>query len=177
MPRTTVDLGRGVKLHMLTPGEENDPEDQSTYWKFVVSQEGQLNRDDRKYAEWVDPEDIVDSLQLWLYNTVSSSLVDQFWPAVDEALNQLAKQNRRPFHETIVFTIRQAYSRRDLGLLARLIKSTKIPKNHDAIIAAWNERLEEMGQGEEDLGVPAELLEQKQESEQKANKPSKAVSE
>jgi len=47
---------------------------------------------------------------------------------------------RRPFHETIVDVLKECVttrSGRELGILLQLLSSTKIPENHDAIIAAW----------------------------------------
>lgn len=46
---------------------------------------------------------------------------------------------RRPFHETIVETIRNARSTDEICHLVLLIEATKIPKDHDKIIAAVNE--------------------------------------
>ena len=73
---------------------------------------------------------------------------------------------KRPFHETIVDAIGRANTYGELQLLAQLIKATKVPKNHDEIIAAWKQRWQVMGwrQGDLDLGVSANLLEQKQEA-------------
>ncbi|MFH1112004.1 MAG: hypothetical protein V1712_02950 [Patescibacteria group bacterium] len=79
------------------------------------------------------------------------------------------KTKRRPFHETIIDAIRNASSLKSndpLMCLAKLIKETEIPKGHDEIIAAWNQRLPELWSGE-DFGVPADLLEQKQEAAEK----------
>lgn len=73
---------------------------------------------------------------------------------------------KRPFHETIVDAIRGASSE-ELEFLATLIKATDIPKGHDEIIAAWDQRRKGMCWGDEDLGVPADLLEQKQEAAEK----------
>lgn len=69
---------------------------------------------------------------------------------------------KRPFHEVIVTAICQASSA-ELQCLTTLIKTTKIPKGHDAIITAWNNRRKAMCWGDEDLGVPASVLEQKRE--------------
>ena len=74
---------------------------------------------------------------------------------------------RRPFHETIVDQIRDetsdAYD--DLDVLGRLIMATKIPKNHDAIIAAWKERIKETDDEDGFLAsVLADLDVQKQEA-------------
>ena len=73
---------------------------------------------------------------------------------------------KRPFHETIVDAIRRADGH-EFQCLAMLIKATKIPKGHDEIIVAWNQRRQEMVWGDEDLGVPADLLKQKQEAAEK----------
>ena len=67
----------------------------------------------------------------------------------------------RPFHETIVEAIRRA-SDTDLLCLATLIKATKVPKGHNEIISAWNERRKALCWGDEDFDVPVSLLEQKQ---------------
>ena len=67
----------------------------------------------------------------------------------------------RPFHETIIEAISRASSA-ELVALATLIKITKLPKGHDEIITAWNDRRKKMLWGDTDLGVPANLLEQKQ---------------
>lgn len=77
---------------------------------------------------------------------------------------------RRPFHETIVEAIHRASSGDELQCLAMLIKETKVPKGHEEIIVAWNQRRQEMAWGNADLGVPADLLEQKQEAAEKAKK-------
>ncbi len=72
---------------------------------------------------------------------------------------------KRPFHETIVDAITTINSYDELNLMARLIKATKIPKGHDEITTAWNQRMKEMGLSSyQDRGVPASLLEQKQAS-------------
>ena len=71
------------------------------------------------------------------------------------------QEMKRPFHETVVEAIQQASSA-GLVCLGTLIRATKIPKGHDEIIAAWNERRKVMHWGDDDLGVPASLLEQKE---------------
>ncbi len=74
---------------------------------------------------------------------------------------------RRPFHETIMDAIAQVNSSDELNLIATLIMATKIPKGHNEITTAWNQRLQEMGRARhEDRGVPRDLLEQKQEAAQ-----------
>ncbi len=67
-----------------------------------------------------------------------------------------AQVAKRPFHESIVDAIRHA-SGSELKCLATLIKSTKVPKGHDEIIEAWNER-----KLDDDMCVPADLLAQQQ---------------
>jgi len=86
---------------------------------------------------------------------------------------QTAKQ-RRPFHESIVDAIRRA-SYNDMRCLGRLISETKIPKGHDEILAAWNQRLHTLHWiprwihwFNNDLDVPSELLSQKNEVEKEA---------
>lgn len=74
-----------------------------------------------------------------------------------------AQTATRPFHEIVVSAIRQA-SGPELEFLAALIKATKVPKGHDEIIAAWNERRNALYWGTEDLGVPASLRAQAQAS-------------
>ncbi len=81
-----------------------------------------------------------------------------------QTTEQVAK---RPFHETIVEAIRHA-SISDLQCLAVLIKATKIPAGHDEIIAAWNKAAWPGHTLHDDYGVPADLLEQKQEATEKA---------
>lgn len=75
-------------------------------------------------------------------------------------------KTRRPFHETIVDAIFRANSG-DLQCLATIIKATTIPNGHEEIIKAWNWRRAMMGWGDLSLGVPADLLEQKKEAEEK----------
>ncbi|TSC91040.1 MAG: hypothetical protein G01um10142_150 [Parcubacteria group bacterium Gr01-1014_2] len=89
---------------------------------------------------------------------------------------QSAKQ-RRPFHESIVEAIRCA-SYSDMMCLGMLINETKIPKGHDEILAAWQERVLGpwdghlvVGLGDleslQTLNIPVGLLEEKQEAEKK----------
>lgn len=72
------------------------------------------------------------------------------------------KTDKLPFHETIVNAILYASDINQIECLAKLIKETKIPKNHDTIITAWRKRLEELDRSDIDLGVCSNLLEQKQ---------------
>ena len=75
---------------------------------------------------------------------------------------------RKPFHEVIVTAIEQVGpSGEVVSLLCWLIKSTKIPKGHDEIIAAWKKRYPSItpdGEGTV-CEVLADLLEQKREAE------------
>lgn len=59
-----------------------------------------------------------------------------------------------PFHESVVDLIKLACPV-ELSFLARLIKATDIPDNHDAIRAAWQERTRE--RSVEDFEVSADL--------------------
>jgi hypothetical protein len=82
------------------------------------------------------------------------------------------KKVRRPFHETIVDQIREETTfSDDLAWLGRLIMATKIPKNHDAIIVAWQTRCLELVDEEIDfffINVLNDLREQKKEAEAEA---------
>jgi len=79
-------------------------------------------------------------------------------PAKVEGL--VLEKKKRPFHESIVDAISTASSA-ELESLATLIKATKIPKGHDEIVEVWKKRTGEMCMGD-DLGVPADILGQKQ---------------
>lgn len=52
-------------------------------------------------------------------------------------------QELRPFYETVVDVIRYATSSQ-LVTIGQLLKITRIPKNHQAIIDAWQERTKGM---------------------------------
>ena len=81
------------------------------------------------------------------------------------------KKEPKPFHEAVVETI-FCCPRPKLEFLASIITATKIPRNHDYIISAWQTRAEEMGWDEEDnYGVIAHVLAQKEESEKKSGAP------
>lgn len=73
---------------------------------------------------------------------------------------------QKPFHESIVDTIDNA-ELHQMPLLAQIIKTTKIPKGHDTIIEAWQRCFRGTGIND-DLGVSASVLEQKQVEEKKA---------
>ncbi|MDP2944406.1 MAG: hypothetical protein Q8N57_02410 [bacterium] len=66
---------------------------------------------------------------------------------------------KKPFHESIVDAIGYCPFG-GLGVLARLIKSTKIPQNHDAIIEAWKRAMESIN-SDDDYGVPESVSGQK----------------
>ena len=71
----------------------------------------------------------------------------------------------RPFHETIIDSIGES-TYHELSLLAKLIKTTKIPKGHDEIIEAWRARSTDPSD-DDPFDVIADLLEQKREAEEK----------
>jgi len=71
----------------------------------------------------------------------------------------MEKQELKPFHESIVDAINYAFVG-DLGCLSVLIKTTKIPKNHDAIIDAWAKRTKLISRNN-DYGVTQSVLKQK----------------
>lgn len=74
------------------------------------------------------------------------------------------KPVRRPFHETIVDALLHLSDEDQLDSMGLLILMTKIPKNHDAIITAWQGALKRFG-GLDLLGVVDDLLLQKKEAE------------
>lgn len=80
---------------------------------------------------------------------------------------------RRPFHEVIVDTIRSFTSpvtdRVFITFLAGLIKQTKIPKNHDAIIKEWKDFMDRTSRMDF-WGVIDDLVLQKQEAEDEARR-------
>lgn len=64
----------------------------------------------------------------------------------------------KPFHESIVDAINNC-SFPGHFYLARLIKITTIPKNHDAIVSAWQKRMKLIGS--DDCGITESVLKQK----------------
>jgi hypothetical protein len=80
----------------------------------------------------------------------------------------------KPFHESIIDAINNVdpddatYHTR-LHLLANVILSTKIPKDHDEIIAAWQAKAARFRLNE-DLGVVESLMVQKRAAEEAARK-------
>jgi len=84
----------------------------------------------------------------------------------------------RPFHETILDAIREACSAegsvRLVDGLASLIKSTKIPKGHEAIVAEWKGLLDWYGWNDNPFGVVESVLRKKQEAEAEAQRKAQA---
>ncbi|OGL77119.1 hypothetical protein A3E97_03470 [Candidatus Uhrbacteria bacterium RIFCSPHIGHO2_12_FULL_47_12] len=73
----------------------------------------------------------------------------------------IAVEATRPFHESIIEVLVFANGSQ-LTILADLIKRTAIPKNHDAIIAAWTRRTLDMHSP--DYGVSEYLQRQKEQA-------------
>lgn len=67
----------------------------------------------------------------------------------------------KPFHESIVDSIQQVSSHDDMTTLGSLIKGTKIPKGHDAIVEAWNKMIGATGVNDDCDGVVESILAQK----------------
>lgn len=81
-------------------------------------------------------------------------------------------EEKKPFHETIIGAIESidvklpgVYDQ--LYLLARLIKATKIPANHDAISKVWVKKCKERSMVAT-LGVVDHLIEQRRVAEEEA---------
>ena len=76
---------------------------------------------------------------------------------------------RFPFHVSIVMMIAEAWDSSKLDTLGRVIVSTIIPKDHELVIAAWRQRLEELDLDPESWHpeVLESLNEQKRQSERK----------
>lgn len=79
-------------------------------------------------------------------------------------IHDLGFRQPQPFHIVIVRAIEFA-SEEGLYTMAEILLNTIIPSNHDAIIAAWQTRCQDMGA--DDCGVTEELLRQKQELAEK----------
>ncbi len=78
---------------------------------------------------------------------------------------------RRPFHESIVAVINE-FQPGDFLTLTELIKATKIPKDHDKIIGALENKFGALVFWERELAsVKAVLLEQKSEADAIGGKP------
>lgn len=63
---------------------------------------------------------------------------------------------RKPFHESVVDTIRyvvESTGMSEMALLAKLIKETDIPKGHDDILATWNQLRSQHGYPEGSVDV------------------------
>lgn len=52
----------------------------------------------------------------------------------------------RPFYESVIGAIETATTPDDFGMIARLIRTTEIPRNHDAIMEAWRTAVSRTGQ-------------------------------
>jgi len=65
---------------------------------------------------------------------------------------------KQPFHESIVYAIASA-SAADLNCLALLIRTTKIPADHEKIVAAWHKKLADL-QINDDFKVEYSVFEQ-----------------
>lgn len=88
-------------------------------------------------------------------------------------------ESRKPFHESIIDAIQYAGSydgvrrQTEYLCLSRLIKGTRIPKGHDAIIEAWRSRSDRPYVEGDDV-VILDLLEQKREAEENEKKEEEA---
>lgn len=83
------------------------------------------------------------------------------------------KAKWRPFHEVISDVIDRASST-ELYLIAKLLKETKIPKDHDRIIKRWKWRLEGPHWCNSNyFGVVDALLEQKEAIEKRRRRQKK----
>ena len=69
------------------------------------------------------------------------------------------KGDKRPFYETIIEAINACFEPAEFLCLIDLIKNTKIPENHDAIIEAWKTRMDIFGYNH--YGVPDSVAAQK----------------
>ena len=67
----------------------------------------------------------------------------------------------KPSHGSIVDTINSAPDASTLAWFGDHIKRTKIPKDHDLIVEAWNAKVNELGLND-DLGVVDSVNAQKQ---------------
>ncbi len=75
-----------------------------------------------------------------------------------------------PFHESVIWMIESSSMSR-LVALGQMIVATKIPKNHDGILAAWHARMQYHGYGLPDpSGVPEHLAAEKARVELEAQK-------
>ena len=85
---------------------------------------------------------------------------------------EVAERMMRSLHESLIDNIRYASSAQ-LEFLAEFIKRVEISRSNDEIdeiIAEWNKRREFKRWGDEDLGVLAHLLSQKQATTKKEKK-------
>mgnify|MGYP003394112536 FL=1 len=87
------------------------------------------------------------------------------------------KTEFKAFHESVVDAINGVESDEPrrfprLSQIASIIKSTKIPKNHDKIISAWEAQMKRFRLND-DLGVVESILSQKKSAEEAALKKAK----
>jgi hypothetical protein len=92
-------------------------------------------------------------------------------------------EDLKPFHESLVEAIKRVRDGNDFSVLAGLIRTTKIPAGHDEILAAWEERTQQLPGAsakhwDEDgyLGIPGFLRKQKMAAEAIAIAKGKQVS-
>lgn len=88
------------------------------------------------------------------------------------AAEEAATDEKRPFHESIIGTIKNVNVLSELALVETLLVATKIPKGHDEIIAALTEKAMDVRADGPDDAVLASILEQKR----IAAEPKKAIS-
>lgn len=80
--------------------------------------------------------------------------------------------SRKPFHKSIIYAIKTCETIGELEGLVSLIRITKIPKNHDAIIGIlqkaihyWGPEITKRGCAEDFTSAINDLRKQKQEAE------------
>lgn len=75
----------------------------------------------------------------------------------------------KPFHESIVDALNDADSAADVSILGqKMIMKTKIPKNHDAIVEAWEKACMRVGINDDHSLVANSVREQQRDEEAKA---------
>jgi hypothetical protein len=81
------------------------------------------------------------------------------------AATEVAAVEKKPFHESILDTIKNLKSTssvEELELVEALLVATKIPKGHDEIIAAMTEKTREVAHENIKAEVLVSILEQKE---------------
>jgi hypothetical protein len=74
----------------------------------------------------------------------------------------------RPYHESVIILINSICLLAEFPRIADFLIATKLPKNHDAVIEAWRQRLTDSNLDDAQFGVIPFLEEQKREAEEKA---------